>query len=90
MDGKNWPEGWPKIKEAQLVEENRNSFLRIESQSPGSAVMLYREISLPESTEALAFSWKQQVSNLKKGKNSWFDARIMMNLVDVNGSKKSI
>ncbi|WFB34637.1 glycoside hydrolase family 5 protein [Kiritimatiellota bacterium B12222] len=79
--------GWPNIKQALLVEEQGNTFLRIESQEPGSTVMLYREIRLPEGTEALHFSWKQRVSNLKRGKNSWFDARIMMEYMDADRGK---
>lgn len=88
MDGKNWPEGWPKIKEASLVEENGNTFLRMESQEAGSTVMFYREINLPEGTEALEFNWKQRIIHLKKGKNSWFDARIMMEYM--NADRKSV
>ncbi len=85
--GKEWPEGWPKTKEARLVEEEGNTFLRMESLEPGSTVMLYREINLPEGCEALEFSWKQRVSNLKRGKNSWFDARIMMEFLDAERKK---
>ncbi|MDF3128941.1 cellulase family glycosylhydrolase [Kiritimatiellaeota bacterium B1221] len=85
--GEEWPEGWPQPKEARLVEEEGNTFLRMESQKPGSTVMLYREIHLPEGTEALEFTWRQRVSHLKRGKKSWFDARIMMEYMDGNRGK---
>ena len=79
----HWPEGWPQIEQARLVEEEGNTFLRIESVEPGKTVMLYREIYLPEAAEAIRFTWKERVSNLTRGKKSWFDARIMMEWMDV-------
>jgi endoglucanase len=89
LNAEGWPDGWPNTKEASLQEENGNAFLRLESQESGSMVMLYREIHLPEGTEALEFTFKERVSNLKRGSNSWYDARIMMEFMDADRSRVS-
>ncbi len=46
---------------------------------------MYVPVNIPNGTKALELTWRQRVSNLKIGKNSWFDARIMMNFKDVVG-----
>tara|TARA_R100000027_G_scaffold2734_9_gene2706 strand:- start:7137 stop:9299 length:2163 start_codon:yes stop_codon:yes gene_type:complete len=82
-----WPENWPRPDGASWEEEDGRTFLRMKNQTPGEMVMLYREIEVPEGTEAIEFSWDQRVSNLKKGAKSWFDARIMMEFLDVDRVK---
>ncbi|MBI1248880.1 hypothetical protein GC197_13695 [bacterium] len=78
-----WPADWGQVKSGGSWEkEGGNHFIRLKSPEPGQMVMMYQELKLPPGTEALRLSWKQRVSNLKKGKNSWFDARIMLEFVD--------
>ncbi|WP_309395926.1 glycoside hydrolase family 5 protein [Cerasicoccus maritimus] len=87
-DGDNWPDGWaqPKIG-GSWQEEAGSRFIRMESPAPGEMVMLYQEIEIPEGVEAIEMTWKQRISNLKRGEKSWFDARIMMEFMDANRSK---
>ena len=49
--------------------------------------MLYRLVPIPDGVKALELSWKQRVSDLKPGKQAWFDARIMMEWKDADGTK---
>ncbi|MDF3128942.1 cellulase family glycosylhydrolase [Kiritimatiellaeota bacterium B1221] len=82
-----WPKGWPKIAESSWETEAGNSFIRIQSVEPGKTLMLYREIVVPEGVEEVQLNLRARVTNLKRGKNSWFDARIMMEWMD-KGRKK--
>lgn len=86
-NGDGWPAAWPKPKGGSWEQENGNSFARMSSYEPGKMVMLYREIRIPDGTEAIEFSWKQRVSGLVRGENSWFDARIMIEFLDAGRQK---
>jgi hypothetical protein len=82
-DGDHWPDGWPQAGPTVTWEaEGDNHFLRLRSSEPGSTVMLYREVGIPDGVQALELTWKQRVTGLKKGKNSWFDARIMLEFMN--------
>ena len=87
-DGDQWPDGWPKAKEnGSRVVEDGNHFLRLQTSEPGTMVMLYREVPVPEGVKAIQFSWKQRVSGLKVGKQAWFDARILMEFLNAEREK---
>lgn len=73
-----WPAGWPRPAGVTWEEEGGNHFLRIRSREPGELVMLYREINIPAGTQELELSWRQRVTGLVRGMESWYDARIMM------------
>ena len=78
-----WPDDWAQLKTGGSWEEEKgNHFLRMTSTTPGSMVMLYRQIPIPAGATTLELTWRQRVSNLKVGKESWFDARIMMEFKD--------
>ncbi len=82
-DGDKWPDGWPSLgANGSWENEEGNHFIRMVSTEPDKMVMLYNEITIPEGVGALEFSWRQRVTNLKVGKNSWFDARIMIDFMD--------
>ncbi|TWT39588.1 hypothetical protein [Blastopirellula retiformator] len=53
----------------------------------GEMVMLYQEIPIAPGVEAMELSWKQRVSDLKDGKQSWFDARILLEFLDDDRTK---
>jgi hypothetical protein len=82
-----WPDGWPKQAQASWEKEGDNHFLRLKASEPGKTVMLYRLIDLPAGTKALEMTWRQRVTDLKPGKEPWFDARIMMEFKDAAGKK---
>jgi endoglucanase len=66
-------------------EEGGNRFMRLVSPKPDEMVMLHRVIDIPEGVEALELTWRQNVTNLKKGAAPWFDARIILDLKDAAG-----
>jgi endoglucanase len=83
-----WPEGWAKPKTGGSWEmEDVNHFVRLVSNQPGETVMLYREVPLPAEVKALELKWRWRCTNLKPGKQPWFDARIMMEVLDTAGAK---
>ena len=87
-DADGWPDGWPKLKAGGSWEiEEGNHFIRMTSPAPGSLVMLYTEIRIPAGTTALELTWRQRVTGLKRGKQPWFDARIMMEFMDASRGK---
>jgi len=87
-DGDGWPDTWPKLKAGGSWEnEEGNHFIRMTSTTPGSMVMLYREIPVPSGVKAIELTWRQRVTNLKVGSKAWFDARIMMEFADASRAK---
>ncbi len=86
--GAGWPDGWGRLKSGGSWEmEDGNHFLRLKSVAPWQLTLLYRVIDLPAGVGALELSWRQRVSNLKPGKQPWFDARILMEFKDRAGKK---
>src|SRR4051794_22567228 len=82
-DHDGWPDQWARPKTGGTWEnESGNHFLRLTSAQPGEMVMLYQQVRIPESVKAIELTFKWRVSNLKKGKQTWFDARIMMDFKD--------
>lgn len=82
------PASWGKPKGGMSWEtENDNRFLRLKSIKPGEMVLLYREIELPADIEALELTWRQRITDLKAGKENYFDARIMLEFKDATGKK---
>lgn len=83
-----WPDQWGKVKTGGSWEnEDGNHFLRLKSTTPGETVLLYHTIDLPAKTAALELTWKQRTSDLKAGKEPYFDARIMLDFKDAAGKK---
>jgi hypothetical protein len=79
-----WPMDWPQPDTATWEIEDGNRFLRISSEEPGKMVMIYKEINIPEGTQELQIKWKQRVSGLVLGAQSWNDARLMLEFMDEN------
>ncbi|MEZ6123699.1 MAG: hypothetical protein R3C49_11045 [Planctomycetaceae bacterium] len=86
-DDDHWPDGWATAQDAAWIEEQSNHFLRLTSPAADRMVMLYQEINLPDGLQAIQLTWKQRITNLKVGKNSWFDARIMLEFLDADRQK---
>lgn len=83
-----WPDHWGKLKVGGSWEsEDGNHFLRLKSTTPGQTLLLYREVDLPAGVEALELAWRQRISDLKPGKEPYFDARIMLEFKDEVGKK---
>ncbi len=86
--GAGFADGWGSTKDGVSWEqEEGNHFLRLDSKTPGQMFMVYRTFDVPAGTQALEMTWRQRVTGLKRGKNSWFDARIMIDSLDASGKK---
>jgi endoglucanase len=82
------PDGWAAAKGgAGYATEGDNRYLHLVSEKPDQMVMTYRQIPIPASVKALELTWKQRITDLKIGKQAWFDARIMMEWKDAAGGK---
>ena len=84
----HWPDNWSRVKTGGAwLDEGGNHFLRLTSTAPGEMVMLYAEITIPPGTSALEISWRWRLTNIKPGKQPWFDARFMMEFMDADRAK---
>lgn len=83
------PDHWGLKAPAQYLEEGGNHFIRLSVGEPGKMVMLYREIGLPKETPyaSMDLTFKARVTGLKRGAESWFDARIMFDFMSADKKK---
>lgn len=82
------PDKWPAAKgSVSYPLEGENRFLHLQSEKPGQMVMSYRQVAIPADVKALELTWKHRVTDLKRGKELWFDARIMFQWLDAAGAK---
>lgn len=83
----NWPDDWPRHKDATREVEQGNHFIRLKSPSPGATVLLFQSVPLPAGAKGLEMKWKQRASDLKPGAQAWFDARIMLEFRNAEDKK---
>lgn len=84
----DWPADWAKPKTGgEWGKEGSNRFISIKSEKPGEMVMLYQEFKIPAGTKQVTLSWKQKITGLKKGAQSWFDARILLEFANADRAK---
>src|SRR5689334_505453 len=79
---------WAFGADATRETEGGNHFLRLKSPHPGANVMVYRAVALPTEVKALELRYKVRYQGITKGKQAWFDGRIIMNFKDA--AKKTI
>jgi aryl-phospho-beta-D-glucosidase BglC (GH1 family) len=82
-DGK--PAGWGLKGGATWEQEGNNHFLRLKSPEAGAEVMVYRAVPIPPDVKALELKYRVRFEQIIRGKQSWFDGRIMMNFRDAAG-----
>ena len=80
------PDGWGRLPAGATWElEEGNHFLRLKTQEAGKTVMLYRALPLKPEVKALELSYRVRYTDVKPGKEVWYDGRIMMDFVDAAG-----
>lgn len=84
---KGWPDDWPQSKETSWEVENGNHFLRLKVLEPGKLVMVYRQIPLKPEHKRLQLTFRTRYTDVKRGKDSWHDARILLDFKDAQGQK---
>ena len=81
-----WPDNWSRPQGAVWQTENGIHFVRLTSTSPGATVLMYRRMELPNPLPpGIELRVRVRYSDVKVGKNSWFDARIMGNFKTASG-----
>src|SRR3981081_4487565 len=76
------PDGWSLPAGVTWEKDGDNRFMRLESPQAGANVMVYRAVSITPDIKAFEFKYKGRFENIKRGKESWFDGRIIMNFKD--------
>ncbi len=84
---KGWPDDWPQSKETSWEVENGNHFLRLKVLESGKLVMVYRQIPLKPDQKRLQLTFRTRYTDVKRGKDSWHDARILLDFKDAQGQK---
>ena len=82
-----WPDDWPRHKDATWEKEGDNHFIRLKSPAAGATVLLFHKVAIPGGTKLMELKWRQRASDLKPGAQAWFDARIMLEFRDAEDKK---
>lgn len=85
--GVNWPDGWgsePKPGISWLTEEGKH-FMRLQQQTPGKMLMLYRAVPIPAGTAGLEIGFRYRTAGVQRGAQPWFDARAIFHFLDASG-----
>lgn len=81
------PADWSMGKGATWANEGSNHFLRLNTPQPGETAMVFRAVALKPEIKALELKFKVRYEGIQRGKQSWFDGRIMMNFKDASGDE---
>jgi len=68
-----------------VEEEGGNHFLRLKVATSGEPVMVFRRVEIPKDVGAVELKYRVRYEGIKKGKENYFDGRIMMNFKDASG-----
>jgi endoglucanase len=78
---------WKLPKGAAILEEGGNHFLRLEADGPDQMIIVSRKVELGPEQRALAMSFRARHAEIKVGKESWHDGRVMLDFRDALGNK---
>jgi hypothetical protein len=78
------PADWGLGKGVTWEKEGDNHFLRLKTPEPGEQVMVFRSVPLAPDIKALELKFKARYEDIQRGKQSWFDGRIIMNFKDAD------
>jgi hypothetical protein len=76
------PAGWKLGAGATWEKEGENHFLRLKTPEPNQEVMVFRAVPLEPDVKALELKFKVRYEGIQRGKQTWFDGRIIMNFKD--------
>lgn len=84
----SWAAKWPKPKGGAVSwkEEGGDHFIRLEATEPGKTIMIHHLVPL-HGAAAVEVAVRARVSDLKKGPQNWFDARVIVNFCDSAGKE---
>jgi endoglucanase len=78
------PADWGLGKGATWEKDGDNHFLRLTVSQPDETVLVFRAVTLKPEVKALELKYKVRYEGIQRGKESWFDGRIMMNFRDAD------
>jgi hypothetical protein len=81
------PKDWALKAGATLEKDGENHFLRLKVQQPGEQVLVYKRVDLKPDVKALELKYRARWEGIERGKQQWFDGRIMMNFKDAAGQE---
>ncbi len=81
-----WPDEWSHPEGGTWEKEGDVRFIRLRSAKPGDTLMVYRLLNLPSPPPpALEIRLRVRYSDIKRGKNAWFDGRVMSHFKNADG-----
>ena len=83
-DFENGAAGWPQPAGATIEAEGANHFLRLKSAAPGQTVNVYRQVPVA-GMATLQLTFRTRHSDVKRGAQPWFDARVILDFKDETG-----
>ncbi len=84
--GAGWPDGWSHPAGGSWEKEGDARFLRLRSSKPGETVLVYRLLALPSPPPpALEIRLRVRYADIKRGKNAWFDGRVISHFKNTEG-----
>ena len=86
-DDDGWPDGWPREQATRRQVEQGNHFLRIQPDKPGQMICVYRSLPVQPDWKALELTFRVRHEGVKRGKELWHDARIILDFKDAAGGK---
>jgi len=84
--GVGWPDGWSHPDGSTWEKEGDTRFIRLRSSKPGDTVLVYRLLNLPSPPPpALEIRLRVRYTDIRRGKNAWFDGRVMSHFKNAEG-----
>ncbi len=81
------PDDWPMPEGATWEAEDGNHFLRLRAAGPGKTLIVYRVIDVRAEIAGYELRFRVRYTDLKPGKESWHDGRIIVDFKDSAGNK---
>lgn len=78
---------WKLPKGAVVSEEGGNHFLHLEASAPDQMIIVTRKVTIQPDQRAFALSFRARHSEIKVGRESWNDGRVMIDFRDAEGNK---
>jgi endoglucanase len=82
-----WPDDWPHSQGVSWETENGNHFLRLRADKPNQTLTLFRVVKVKPDDKAFALGYRVRYRDVKRGRENWHDARIVLDFKDAGGQK---
>lgn len=86
LDDKGVPVGWGDATCRPMKDPDGNHYVRIVQRNPGTMTSIYRKHDIPAGCRKLAISLRGRVTGLVLGDEPWYDARVIANIKNAEGT----